>query len=63
MNYAIKALINQGKLCKDLLQKKRSEFLEKDFEMTSDYEFCVADIHNLEKQIKEINEAIEILTS
>ena len=62
MNYAIKTLLNQCKLCNDLLEKRRAEFLEKDFEMTSDYEFCVNDIKNLEAQIEQLFAAIKMLT-
>jgi hypothetical protein len=62
MNYAIRTLLNQGVLCTNLLDKKEAEFLNKDFEMTSDYEFCRADIANLKQQIQEISEAIEKLS-
>lgn len=61
MNYAIKTLLDKSQLCNDLLQKKREEFLRKDFEMTSDYQFCLTDIKNLEKMIEELIKAIEIL--
>jgi len=61
MNYAIRTLLNQGKLCSDLLEIKEREFQTKDFEMTSDYEFCLTDIANLKQQIEEISEAIGIL--
>ena len=43
------------------IDKKEAEFLEKDFEMTSDYEFFVNDIENLKTQISELNSSIEIL--
>jgi polyhydroxyalkanoate synthesis regulator phasin len=62
MNYAIKTLLNQGKLCADSLEQKEKYFLETDFLITSDYEFVKSDIENLKHQINELSDAIEKLS-
>jgi len=61
MDFSIKTLQNQAKLCKDLLNKKEAEFLENEFETTSDYEFYVSDIENLKLQIEDLNLSLKTL--
>lgn len=61
MNYALKTLMNQLQMCNDLLEKTKIDYQNSTPETACEEEFWLSDIHNLEKQCKELVEAIEIL--
>ncbi len=61
MNYAIKTLMNQAELIKDLLEKKEDEFENAELEMQAEYNMFVDDIGNLKHQLKQLVDAIEVL--
>lgn len=61
MNYAIKTLQNQHKLCSDLLEQKEKEYLHGEFEMVCEMDFFETDIANLKVQIADLENAISTL--